>query len=160
MSANTRQRDAIYRPLEAATKLVQDHLVLILDGSDDLILSDGIVTPYAVSTRSSKSKRKQLIGIDEFDVGADVPGQIKVTRSGLVDLALALGHAALEVGDKLVADPGEADGTVNKATDAWGTNDDLAVAVCEEVVAVSGGGSSRQQATVKGYLNFVRYGGM
>jgi hypothetical protein len=156
---NTRQRDAIYRPLEAATSLDQDHIVLELDASDDLIVSAGVNAPYAVSTKSTKSKRKQLIGIDEYDVGADVPGQIKVTRSGLVDLALAIDHGALEVGDKLVADPTTADGKVGKATDAWGTNDHLCVAVCEEVVAVPGAGL-RTQATVKAYLNFVRYGGM
>ena len=159
MSANVRQRDAIYRKLEDTVKLDQDHIVLALDGSDELILDIGTGAPYAVSTRSTKSKRKQLIGLDEFDVGADVPGNIKVTRSGLVDLALAIDHGAIEVGSKLVADPTTANGKVGLATDAWGTNDELAVATAEEVVAAPGSGL-RTQATVKAYLNFVRYGGM
>ncbi len=159
MSANVRQRDAIYRTLEATAKIIEDHMVVELDSSQEVIISAGINAPYAVTTKTTKSKRKQLIGLDEFDTGADVPGQIKLTRSGLVDLALAIDHGALIPGDKLVADPTTADGKVGKATDAWGTNDELAVATCEEVVAAPGSGL-RTQASVKGYLNFVRYGGM
>ncbi len=159
MSENVRQRDAIFRPLAAADKVIQDHMIVTIGATGIVSIANNTDTPYACTTKTTKSKRKQLIGIDEFDVGADVPGDIKVTRTGLVDLALGLDHAVLVPGDKLTVSVDD-DGTVDKGADAWGTNDHLAVATCEENVAVSAGGGTRQQATVKGYLNFVRYGGM
>lgn len=159
-SGNVRQSGAIYRPLKSTTKVVQDHMVMEIDSDGNLVLADGAGTPYAVTTRSTKSKRKQLIGIDEYDTGANFPGQMKCTRSGLVDLALSKGHAKIVIGDKLVVDPTTSDGTVDKGSDGWGTNDHLCVAVAEEAVAVAASATTRQQETVKAYLNFVRLGGM
>lgn len=155
-----RQRDAIYRPLKSTDKIIQDHMIVTVAPTTGIVaIANNTDIPYACTTKTTKSKRKQLIGIDEFDTGADVPGDIKLTRTGLVDLALDLDHAVLVIGDKLTVGLSD-DGTVDKGVAAWGTNDELAVAVCEENVAVSAGGGTRQQATVKGYLHFHRYGGM
>jgi hypothetical protein len=156
---NVRQRDAIYRELKDDTKIIEDHMIVSADNDGVVDLCTNTATPYACTTKSTKSKRKQLIGVDEYDTGADVPGKIKLTRTGLVDLSLDVGHLAINVGDKIVVGSSD-DGTVDKAPDAWGTNDELCVAVAEEKVAVAASGSVRTQPTVKAYLNFVRYGGM
>jgi len=158
MSANIRASGALYRTLKSTTKIIEKHMILSADVDGVVDLATNTATPYACTTDTTKSKRKQLIGIDEYDTGADVPGKIKVIRSGLVDLSLDIDHSAIDVGDKLVVGASD-DGTVDKAPDAWGTNDHLAVAVAEEKVAVAPAGK-RTQPTIKAALNFVRYGGI
>lgn len=159
MSLNVAQRDAIYRTLEATTKIVEDHVIVTLNAAGEAVLANGVITPYASTTKTTKSKRDAAIGKDVFLTGAEQPGAIKLTRSGLVNLSLALDHDVIVIGDKLAVKVSSADGTVEKAADAWGTNDELGVAVAEEAVAVPAGGQ-RTQATIQAYLNFNRYGGM
>lgn len=159
MSANVRQRDAIYRPLKSTTKIIEDHTVVSIVSTTGIVdLCNNTEThPYAVTTRTTKSKRKQLIGLDEFDTGAEVPGDIKLTRTGLVDLSLDIDHALIGIGDLLIVGPADI-GRVVKGDKTTAADILRGVAWAEEIIAAPAGGT-RTQKTVKAYLDF-EIGGM
>lgn len=155
MSANVRQRDALYRPLKSTAKIVERHVIVSVSGTGVVDLcSNTEVLPYACTTRTTKSKRKQTIGIDEYDTGADVPGDIKLVRNGMVDLSLDNGHGAIAVGDMLIV--GLADnGRAIKGNHATAAEYKRRIGWAEEAVAISTA-STRTQETIRAYLDFTR----
>lgn len=152
---NVRQRNAIYRELKSTTKIVEDHVIVKTDNDGIVDLCDNAeVLPYACTTKTTKSKRKQLIGIDEYDTGAEVPGKIKLVRTGIVDLSLDVDHAAINVGDMLIVGPADI-GRVVKGDHTDAAEFKRRVAWAEEKVAVPGSGQ-RTQTTIKASLDFTR----
>ena len=157
MSANVRQSGGIYRTLGDTTKIEQDHLIVKCSSAGVVELCGSSDTPYACTTKTTYSKRHAVIGEKRYLNGADFPGQVKVIRMGIVDLALATGHGAIAIGDKLVV---KSNGQVGSTSDAWGTNDGKVVAIAEETIAAPADSNSRTQETVKAALNFFNIGGI
>jgi hypothetical protein len=128
------------RPLEAATKLIVDNLVLSIDSSGDLILCTNTATPYAIASRSTQKKIARTVGIVDYDVGADI-APIPVFRSGLADLPLGSTNVAIKVGDAIYCHADD-DGTVNGGSAPTDTSEQLLlVGYAEQVVGANAGGT-------------------
>jgi len=130
----------IARPLEAATTLLTDGLVLEIDASGDCILATNTGRVYGVANRSTQNKVSRIVGLTTFDTGALKTGGISVLKSGIVELQLGSTNLAIKVGDRIVVHADD-DGTVNGAVDEATVADKyLTVGYAESVVAVNAGG--------------------
>lgn len=140
----------IVRPLEAATKLIVDGLVLSIDASGDLILCTNTATPYAIANRSTQNKVARTAGIVSFDTGAERDGGMPVHKSGIVELQLGSDNIAIKIGDRIICHADD-DGTVNGTTAAASVADILlTVGYAESVVATDAGGVVLVNLTLPG----------
>lgn len=130
----------IVRPLEAATKIIVDGLVLSIDASGDLILCTNTATPYAIANRSTQNKVARTAGIIIFDDGAARDGGVAVHKSGIVELQLGSTNIAIKIGDRIICHADD-DGTVNGAAAISIVGDIiLTVGYAESVVGTDVGG--------------------
>lgn len=138
----------IARPLEAATSLNTDGLVLEIDASGDCILATSTGRVYGVASRSTQNKIQRIVGITAYDTGADKAGGISVMKSGIVELQLGSTNLAIKVGDRIVVHA-DNNGTVNGAVDEAVVADKyLTVGYAESVVALNAGGTVLVNLTI------------
>ena len=170
MSAEVRARNAAYKKLKDSESVVHNYTVVQINtGNDEIELCKAAeARPYAATIRNTKSKRQQLIGIDAFDTGADFPGKMKVTRTGMVEFPVDVNNAEIVIGDMLIVGddvhapvlpaPTGGIGRVDKGNPATPAEFSRRVGWAEEAIP-AGTGTLPGAVTVKAWLDFER-GGM
>lgn len=130
----------INRPLEAATSLIVDGLVLSINASGEVILCTNTAQVYGVANRSTQDKVARTAGITQFLNGAALDGGVPVLRSGIVELQLGSTNIAIAIGDRIILHADD-DGTVEGAAAIAAVADlGLTVGYAESVVAMDAGG--------------------
>lgn len=138
----------IARPLEAATSLTSDGLVLEINASGEVILATNTGRVYGVATRSTQNKITRITGQTTYDTGADKAGGVAVMKSGIVELTLGSTNLAIDIGDRIVVHADD-NGTVNGAVDEAAVADKyLTVGYAESAVALNAGGKVLVNLTI------------
>lgn len=146
--------DVLSRVLDDTFAIVQEHIVVEVEGVTGIVKPDGgSPHPYAVTVRSTQSRVHQSIGETVYLTGAEREGEaIALIRSGMVDLALDINHGDIDIGSALYVGL-SADGTVISGTNPTTTAERLLLVGWAEEHIVQPASGERTQETVRASLD-------
>ena len=136
------------RNLITADKLELDNMVLSITAGGKVQLCDAGAVVYGIASRTTQNKLARVVGLTQYDTGDKISGGISVFKSGIAELPLASGNAAIAIGDRIVVGAGTP-GIVNRSSAEASVSDKfLTVGYAEEAKAANSGGTVLTNLTI------------